>query len=193
MFTTGKNVVASPAIGNSGTVFVGSLDHYLYALSGVTGKKKWSYNTGGAVISAPAIGTDGTVYIGCAVGNLGSVPPPRGILYAIQGKNGIKKWSFSNRVWEIWSSPALGGVGLVSLWIKPSWRYFDYQGRAVCSQCSDGSGCLDGGHWPRKRALVARNRGRWNGVRRLGRRQCDCIPVATGEHALAPRVGLLVF
>ena len=53
-----------PAIGPDGTVYVGSWDSKLYALSGQTGDKLWEFETGDVVDSSPAIGPDGTVYVG---------------------------------------------------------------------------------------------------------------------------------
>ena len=63
-FETGHFVQSSPAIGSDGTVYVGSHDKKLYALSGKSGGKLWEFETGGAVDSSPAIGSDGTVYVG---------------------------------------------------------------------------------------------------------------------------------
>ena len=63
-FKTGDAVNSSPAIGSDGTVYVGSMDHKLYALSGKSGVKLWEFKTGDAVYSSPAIGSDGTVYVG---------------------------------------------------------------------------------------------------------------------------------
>ena len=63
-FETGGSVLSSPAIGSDGTVYVGSLDKKLYALSGKTGDKLWEFETGDRVLSSPAIGSDGTVYVG---------------------------------------------------------------------------------------------------------------------------------
>ena len=63
-FDTGSAEVFSPAIGPDGTVYVGSYDHKLYALSGKTGDKLWEFETGSEVQSSPAIGSDGTVYVG---------------------------------------------------------------------------------------------------------------------------------
>jgi len=63
-FETGRHVVASPAIGSDGTVYVGSWDKKLYALSGKSGDKLWEFETGDRVRSSPAIGPDGTVYVG---------------------------------------------------------------------------------------------------------------------------------
>ena len=53
----------SAAIGADGTIYVGSWDGKLYAISPY-GTLKWSYTTGGSVRSAPALGADGTVYVG---------------------------------------------------------------------------------------------------------------------------------
>ena len=53
-----------PAIGPDGTVYVGSWDSKLYALSGQTGDKLWEFETVGYVNCSPAIGPDGTVFVG---------------------------------------------------------------------------------------------------------------------------------
>ena len=66
-FETGESrfgVTSSPAIGSDGTVYVGSWDKKLYALSGKTGVKLWEFEAGRSVYSSPAIGSDGTVYVG---------------------------------------------------------------------------------------------------------------------------------
>jgi hypothetical protein len=55
--------VSSPAIGSDGTVYVGSSDSCLYALT-PSGQLKWRYKTGDEVYSSPAVGSDGTVYVG---------------------------------------------------------------------------------------------------------------------------------
>ena len=59
----GGEVHSSPAIGDDGTIYVGSHDHKVYALN-PDGSLKWSHTTGGEVRSSPAIGGDGTVYVG---------------------------------------------------------------------------------------------------------------------------------
>ena len=63
-FETGDWVWSSPAIGPDGTVYVGSSDKKLYALSGKSGEKLWEFETEALVSSSPAIGPDGTVYVG---------------------------------------------------------------------------------------------------------------------------------
>ena len=48
-FLTGNAIKTSPAIGEDGTVYVGSYDGRLYAIR-PDGKLKWSYKTTGAII-----------------------------------------------------------------------------------------------------------------------------------------------
>ena len=54
-------VVGSPAVGKDGTVYVGSMDGNLYAIT-PAGAVKWQIKTKGQLNSSPAIGEDGTVY-----------------------------------------------------------------------------------------------------------------------------------
>ncbi len=63
-------VLSSPAVGNDGTVFVGSTDGNFYAIDGVHGTVKWTYPVGAAINSSPAIGSDGSVYFTADDGNL---------------------------------------------------------------------------------------------------------------------------
>ena len=63
-FETGDFVWSSSAIGSDSTVYVGSSDNKLYALSGKSGVKLWEFETGDGeygVDSSPAISSDGTV------------------------------------------------------------------------------------------------------------------------------------
>jgi outer membrane protein assembly factor BamB len=65
-FATGDPFFSSPALSPDGsTVFVGSYDNSVYALSAADGSKKWSFKTGGWVHSSPALSPDGsTVFVG---------------------------------------------------------------------------------------------------------------------------------
>jgi outer membrane protein assembly factor BamB len=63
-------ILSSPAIGNDGTIFVGSTDGNFYAINGTTGAIKYKYNVGSPINSSPAIGSDGTVYFAADDGNL---------------------------------------------------------------------------------------------------------------------------
>jgi outer membrane protein assembly factor BamB len=62
---------ASPAIGLSGTVYVGG-GNGLYALDGATGAQQWLFPSAN-VSSSPAIGADGTIFFGCDDGNFYAV------------------------------------------------------------------------------------------------------------------------
>jgi outer membrane protein assembly factor BamB len=66
-FATGNS--SSPAIGSDGTVYVGSTDGKLYAVT-PAGMLKWAFATGNSIESSPAIGSDGTLYVGSDDGNL---------------------------------------------------------------------------------------------------------------------------
>ena len=63
-YTTGSYVHSSPTLGADGSVYVGSMDNNLYALT-AAGKLLWSAPTGGSVYSSPAISADGvSIYVG---------------------------------------------------------------------------------------------------------------------------------
>ena len=62
----------------------------------------WEFETGDGVYSSPAIGSDGTVYVG-SMDNM---------LYAINGKTGVKLWEFKTGS-GVHSSPAIGSDGTV--------------------------------------------------------------------------------
>ena len=66
----GDSILASPAIGADGTIYVASDDSNLYAINPANGIKKWTFNVGTFVNSSPAIGSDGTIYFGAADGKL---------------------------------------------------------------------------------------------------------------------------
>ncbi len=99
-FTTGGSIASSPAVGPDGTVYVGSQDNYLYALTSA-GFMKWRYLTTDDVDSVPAVGADGTVYFGSWSGKLTALGP-----------NGLKKWEYTTGSFLL-SSPAIGADGVV--------------------------------------------------------------------------------
>ena len=63
MIHAAYEVLSSPVIGADGTVYFGSADNCLYAVS-PNGSQKWRYATIGAVVSSAAICSDGTVLAG---------------------------------------------------------------------------------------------------------------------------------
>ena len=60
-YQAGGEVTTGPAIAADGTVYLGSTDHYLYAIN-PDGTLKWRYQTDNNINYAPAIGADGTIY-----------------------------------------------------------------------------------------------------------------------------------
>jgi outer membrane protein assembly factor BamB len=56
------DAITTPVIATDGTIYFGSRDHNLYAVSR-TGKIKWKFKTGGDISAPPAVGSDGTVYV----------------------------------------------------------------------------------------------------------------------------------
>ncbi len=94
VFPTGGPIYSSPAVAD-GIVYVGSVDHKLYALDTATGAKRWEYETGSWVESSPAI-VNGIVYIGSNDGRL----------YALDAHSGEKLWDFKTK-YPIKSSPAV--------------------------------------------------------------------------------------
>ena len=53
-----------PALSHDdGTIYVGSLDSYLYAFDNV-GRLKWKINTDGAIYGSPTVDVDGNIFVG---------------------------------------------------------------------------------------------------------------------------------
>ena len=104
-YQTGGWVESSPAIGADGTVYVGSNDGNLYALSTADGSRMWQYQTRGSVSSSPAIGADFTVYVGSDDGNLYA-------LSTVSPDAGSLNWQYPTGG-AIRSSPAIGADGTV--------------------------------------------------------------------------------
>ncbi|MEI7899839.1 MAG: PQQ-binding-like beta-propeller repeat protein [bacterium] len=102
-YAAGDDVDSSPAVGRDGTVYVGSLDHKLYAIA-ADGTKLWEYGTGDDVFSSPAIGACGTIYVGS----------DDGLLYAIN-PDGALKWTFTVSATgaHVVSSPTVGRDGTI--------------------------------------------------------------------------------
>jgi outer membrane protein assembly factor BamB len=81
------------------TVYIGSLDHNLYALRAGTGKKLWSFTLPNPVEASPAF-ANGIVYTG-----EGSDGPG---LFALQASTGKRLWGVSTNGTVI-GSPAVSG------------------------------------------------------------------------------------
>lgn len=99
---TGRAVNSSPAVGNDGTVYVGSNDGKLYAIN-PDGSLKWSFSALDAIQSSPALAADGTLYVGSDDGRVYAINP-----------DGTKKWEFLTGSANP-SSPLIGADGTVYL------------------------------------------------------------------------------
>jgi eukaryotic-like serine/threonine-protein kinase len=75
-------LMSSPAVAG-GVVFIGSGDHYVYALDATTGAVRWKFKTGNVVHASPAV-AGGTVYIGSWDRNM----------YALDAATGHVRWRF---------------------------------------------------------------------------------------------------
>jgi outer membrane protein assembly factor BamB len=95
-YTTGSKVVSGPAVA-SGTVYIGSEDHKVYALDAATGHLGWTYTTGSKVVSDPAVAS-GTVYVGST----------DYIMYALDVASGHLRWTYTT-AGEVISGPAVAG------------------------------------------------------------------------------------
>lgn len=82
-YETDDAVWGSPVVSN-GTVYIGSYDHNLYAISAETGEEIWTFQTSNPVDGTPAV-VDGTVYFGSFDKNI----------YALDARTGEKRWEYS--------------------------------------------------------------------------------------------------
>ena len=101
-FPAGAAIWSSPAIGDNGIIYAGSLDGSLYAWDSVWGQQRWEFRSGDAVESSPALGADGTVFFGSNDHHV----------YAIDGTTGALKWRFATGD-RVCTSPAVGSDGTV--------------------------------------------------------------------------------
>lgn len=76
-FQARRKIYSSPAVGDDGTVYVGSQDHHFYAVA-PDGKMRWRVDLGGDVDSSPAIQDDGTVVVGSDKGEVVALAPENG-------------------------------------------------------------------------------------------------------------------
>ncbi len=92
-------IESSAAVGSDGTIYIGSGDGKLYAIT-PAGTVRWSYDTGTSVDSSPAIGPDGCIYVGSYDG-----------LHCLR-PSGALNWKYTTSG-MVWSSPSVGEDGTV--------------------------------------------------------------------------------
>ncbi len=100
-YDMGGSTYSSPAVGENGTVFIGSADS-VYAVA-PDGRRRWATSIGGYAISSPAIGADGTIYVGSRDRKV----------YALLPQDGRFKWTPFEAGDEIWTSPNIGPDGTI--------------------------------------------------------------------------------
>ncbi len=82
---TRRAVTSSPYVDlEEGMCYIGSDDHFVYAIDASSGYTSWRFRTGGPVISTP-VGMDDLVYFGSV----------DGIMYAVNAENSREKWKFT--------------------------------------------------------------------------------------------------
>ena len=67
-YSTGNTIESTPVVVD-GILYVGSVDHHLYALDAASGELLWRYQSGAVGISVPTV-ADGVVYVGTVEGDL---------------------------------------------------------------------------------------------------------------------------
>ena len=99
-YDTGYWITSDPAIGDDGTLYIGSGDHYFYALY-PNGTLRWRFPTGDIIKGPASIAEDGTVYISSYDDYLYALYP-----------NGTLRWKT-----EIWygsnTNPSIGLDGTI--------------------------------------------------------------------------------
>jgi outer membrane protein assembly factor BamB len=93
-------IFSSPALGSDRSIYFGSGNGKLYALS-PSGSEKWSFQTGAEIQSSPAVASDGSICFGSGDGKL-----------YVLNFDGTEKWELPTGN-SILSSPALGADGTI--------------------------------------------------------------------------------
>ena len=91
------DMIESTATVVDGTVYVGALDGFLYAIDAQTGEKRWTYQANGTIKASPSI-HDGVIYIGDG----------EGVFHAVDINTQQAKWQFRTEG-EIISSANFAG------------------------------------------------------------------------------------
>jgi outer membrane protein assembly factor BamB len=66
-------------------VYLGSFDHYVYALDAKAGAQRWRFQTGDRIVSTPSV-ANGMVYVSSTEGDHH--------IYALDAKTGVLRWRY---------------------------------------------------------------------------------------------------
>ncbi|MFZ5515695.1 MAG: PQQ-binding-like beta-propeller repeat protein [Candidatus Zhuqueibacterota bacterium] len=145
-FCTAGEILTCPAIDFDGTIYFGSSDYYLHALT-PDGAEKWRFQTGGEIESSPAVGPEGTIYFGCI----------DRYVYALN-RDGSLKWKYLTN-YQIKMAPAIGADGTIYIGMDNTYFHaftpdgelkWTYRTHSVCQSPvigSDGTIYLAGVHY----------------------------------------------
>jgi outer membrane protein assembly factor BamB len=106
-FSTGDNIFGSAAVGDDGTIYVGTRGQHpvtgsrLYAIH-PNGTERWHWRPSHYIDSTSAIADDGTLYVGSWDKRLYAINP-----------DGTMKWEFSADGGFVYTSPAIGSDGTI--------------------------------------------------------------------------------
>jgi len=100
-FETEAAIWAKPLV-EENRLYLGSQDHFLYALNAETGDEIWRTDLGASIVNSPVLDENGILYVG-SFGNAetGST------VTAIDSTDGSLVWELVTEGW-VWGSPALG-------------------------------------------------------------------------------------
>lgn len=110
-FRTHGAIVSTPAIAD-GVAYIGSNDHYLYALDAAGGAERWKFKTGSRVASSPAVYA-GRVYFSSYDGNV----------YALDARSGKPRWQFAFEGEHRFTAKHLHGAQPGPAWPRPGHLY----------------------------------------------------------------------
>lgn len=119
-FETDGQVWSTP-VARDGTLYFGSMDRHVYALSAETGKMLWRYETGGAVVSTPLL-LDDLVIVGSFDKKL----------YGLNAATGQVVWSFEGDDW-FWAGAVFDGERIIAASMEGTVYALDRGGRPVWS------------------------------------------------------------
>lgn len=109
-YETGSGIWSSVAIAEDGSIYIGSIDGYLYALNNDS-SMKWRYPTADGIWSSPTVGADGTIYVGS----------DDHYFYAINA-DGSLKWRYKAEDW-VDSTAAIAADGTLYVGSHDNYLY----------------------------------------------------------------------
>jgi len=92
VFETEDGCESSPAIGPDNSIYIGSYDGYLYALTDeqTHATLQWKYKTNGPIDGSPIVDGDGSIYVGSRDGYLYAVYPNGTLKWKLRTGNGFE-------------------------------------------------------------------------------------------------------